>query len=332
MPDIKLYTERDLRDAVPLDLDAIACVEEAFRALATKEVVMPPILSMHIAEHNGEVDVKTAYVPGIDSFAIKMSPGFFDNPKYGLPSVNGLMVLFSATTGLVEAVLLDNGYLTDVRTAAAGAVAARWLARPDATQAGIIGSGTQARLQLKALSLVRNIERAVIWGRDDARARKCAEDCASELGIDVTAVATVGDVMATSDIVVTTTPSSEPLIDASQLRPGQHITAMGSDADYKTELAPDVIAAVDRYVCDHYAQCLKQGELRAAVAAGSASPDLDYSEIGAVIEQQDGGRDGSSDITVCDLTGTGVQDTAIAAFARSRALAAGTGTTFTSDE
>src|SRR3546814_8393840 len=109
--------------------DAVACVEEAFVALTTRAVAMPPILRLDLPEHNGEVDVKTAYVPGLDGFAIKISPGFFDNPKLGLPSVNGMMVLFSARTGLAEALLLDNGYLTDVRTAAAGAVAAKHLDR-----------------------------------------------------------------------------------------------------------------------------------------------------------------------------------------------------------
>ena len=126
MPKINILTEADLREVVSLDADSVACVEDAFKALATKSVVMPPILSMEIADHHGEGDVKTAYLPGLDSFAIKMSPGFFDNPTIGLPSINGLMVVFSAKTGLVEALLLDNGYLTDLRTAAAGAVAAKW--------------------------------------------------------------------------------------------------------------------------------------------------------------------------------------------------------------
>ena len=330
MPAIRIFNESDLRAAVRLDQAAVDCVEAAFRALATKDVRMPPILHLHIPEHNGEVDVKTAYVPGVESFAIKMSPGFFDNPKRGLPSVNGLMVLFSARTGLIEALLLDNGYLTDVRTAAAGAVAAKWLARADAEVAGIIGSGTQARLQLKALTLVRDIRRAVVWGRDPDKARACAEDSAAELGIEVGAVASVAEVMAQSDIVVTTTPASEPLIEAAQLRPGQHITAMGSDADYKSELAPEVLAAA-RYVCDSYAQCLKQGELRAAVAAGAVTAALDHAELGAVITAAQAGRTADGEITVCDLTGTGVQDTAIAAFAMTRAMAAGAGSLFNSE-
>ena len=136
---VRVLTEADLRGLVALDLDVIDAIEGGFRALAEGGVVMPPILSMEIADANGEVDVKTAYVPGVESFAIKVSPGFFDNPKIGLPSTSGLMVLFSARTGRVEALLLDNGYLTDVRTAAAGAVAARALARSDARRAAIFG-------------------------------------------------------------------------------------------------------------------------------------------------------------------------------------------------
>ena len=166
MPDISILTEADLRALVKLDLEAVDVVESAFRALASGEVIMPPILSMDIPAANGEVDVKTAYIPGFDGFAIKVSPGFFDNPKLGLPSLNGLMILFSAKTGLVEALLLDNGYLTDVRTAAAGAVAARHLAPESVTTAGVIGTGVQARLQIEAAHLVRPFERVLVWGRE----------------------------------------------------------------------------------------------------------------------------------------------------------------------
>jgi ectoine utilization protein EutC len=331
MTRINILSESELRRAVPLDAAAVGCVEEAFRRLATENVVMPPVMSFHVPEHNGEVDVKTAYIPGVDSFAIKMSPGFFDNPKLGLPSLNGLMVLFSAKTGLVEALLLDNGYLTDVRTAAAGAVAAKWLAREDAVTAGIIGTGTQARLQLQALTLVRGIEKALVWGRDGGKAEACAAECAAELGIEAIPAKAIEDLMAASDIVVTTTPATEPLITASLLRPGQHITAMGSDADYKTELAPDVLVRADRYICDRQQQCLERGELRAAVAAGSVAADLAHVELGAVIAGIATGRAFEHEVTVCDLTGTGVQDTAIATLARQQAQAAGAGFLFNSD-
>ena len=138
MPDIKILTEAELRSQISLDLKSIECVEQAFFALATRSVIMPPIMRLDILENNGEIDVKTAYIPGLDSLAIKISPGFFDNPSIGLPSINGLMVLFSTKTGLVEALLLDNGFLTDVRTAAAGAVAAKYLSRANSRHAAIL--------------------------------------------------------------------------------------------------------------------------------------------------------------------------------------------------
>ncbi len=330
MAEIKILTEAQLREVVTLDLDAVACVEQAFTALAGGKVVMPAILRLDIHEHNGEVDVKTAYVPGLDSFAIKISPGFFDNPKLGLPSVNGLMVLFNARTGLVEALLLDNGYLTDVRTAAAGAVAARHLAREDARTAAVIGSGVQARLQLQALTLVRPIESARVWGRRRDAAEAAAAELSAKLGIAVSAAASRAEAVAGADIVVTTTPSSAPLLQADWLEPGQHITAMGSDAEHKNELDPACVARADLYVADSLAQVRRLGELHHAVAAGHVASDAEFPELGQVVAGTADGRTGAHQITLCDLTGTGVQDTAIATLARERALAAGAGSRFNS--
>lgn len=330
MPDVAILTERDLRALVPLDLAAIACVEEAFLALATRNVAMPPIMRLDIAEANGEVDVKTAYVPGLESFAIKISPGFFDNPKIGLPSVNGLMVLFSARTGLLEAALFDNGYLTDVRTAAAGAVAAKYLAREDASRVAILGAGGQARLQLKALTLVRPIAEARIWAREGDRATAAAEALARETGIQVEAVADGQAAVAGADIVVTTTPSNTPILHAEWLSPGQHVTAMGSDAEHKNEVDPAVFARLDLYVPDRLSQTRVLGELHHAIAAGLVKADTDFAELGAIVAGKAPGRTGSGQVTMADLTGTGVQDTAIATLARRRAAGAGAGQTFSS--
>jgi ornithine cyclodeaminase len=328
MPTIRILTEQELASCVALDAEAVDCIEACFRTLATEQVVMPPILRLDIAEHHGEVDVKTAYLPGMPGFAIKISPGFFDNPKLGLPSVNGLMLLFNATTGLVEAVLLDNGYLTNVRTAAAGAVAAKWLARPDARVAGVIGAGVQARLQLEALRLVRDIERASVWARDAAKAHAFAEATGRELNLDIQVASNPEALVRQSDIVVTTTPSTTPLIQAEWLRAGQHVTAMGSDAEHKNELAPGVVSRADRYVCDRRSQCAVLGELHHAIAAGAVRPDARFPELGQVIAGQEPGRTSDRQITVCDLTGTGAQDTAIATLADQRARARGAGTPF----
>ena len=330
MTTMKILTEADLRRIVPLDLEAIACVEDAFHALATKAVSMPPILRLDIPEHRGEVDVKTAYVPGLDGFAIKISPGFFDNPKIGLPSTNGMMVLLSAKTGLVQALLLDNGYLTDVRTAAAGAVAAKHLSRDDASVAAIFGAGMQAKLQLEALSLVRPIREARIWARDAAKAEETAGELTIKLGFPVRAETDGRAAVDGADIVVTTTPSETPILRAAWLQPGQHVTAMGSDAEHKNEIEPAVITGAGLYVADSLKQTRRLGELHHAIEAGLVTADSDFPELGAVIAGRRQGRTSPDQITVADLTGTGIQDTAIATLAYARARAADAGTTFES--
>lgn len=326
MPTIRILTEPMLREVVPLDLEAVDCIEGAFRALAEGGVVMPPILSMDITAHNGEVDVKTAYIPGLESFALKVSPGFFDNPKIGLPSTSGLMILFSARTGQLEALLLDNGYLTDIRTAAAGAVAARHLSRPDASSAAILGAGMQARLQLKALCLVRPITRATIWSRNLDAARLLADTLTTELDISVAASPSAQDAVTNADIVVTTTPATSPILMAEWLRPGQHVTAMGSDQAHKNELEPACLTRADLYVPDRLSQTRALGELRSAIAAGLIAPHADFQELGRIVAGLTAGRSDPNQITIADLTGTGVQDTAIAAHARTRAEIAGLGT------
>ncbi len=330
MPEVNILNEADLRQCVVLDGDAVDCVEACFRSLATEAVVMPPILRLDIEAHNGEVDVKTAYLPGVDSFAIKISPGFFDNPKRGLPSLNGMMVLLSSSTGLLEAVLLDNGYLTDMRTAAAGAVAAKWLAREDARRAAVIGAGVQAGMQLRALTLVRDIDSASVWARDAQKAADFAARMSAELGIAVRAAPSIAAAVAGSDIIVTATPAESPLLDATDLEPGQHVTAMGSDAEKKNELAPSLLARANQYVCDRLNQVRVLGELHHAIAAGQLQAEQGFPELGQIIAGQAEGRRHPADITVCDLTGTGAQDTAIATLARARAAAAGLGTRFAS--
>jgi len=323
--DVLLVTEPDLRRAVPLDLAAIDVTSRAFAALHAGGVVMPPVLSMALPAVNGEVDVKTAWIPGFDGFAIKVSPGFFDNPRLGLPSLNGLMILFSANTGLVEALFLDNGYLTDVRTAAAGAVAARHMAPETVETAGVLGTGVQARLQIAAAHLVRPFTRVLVWGRDPEKAAATARALAADLGVDARPEPDPARLVAQSQLVVTTTPSRTPILLADWLHPGLHITAMGSDQSEKNELDPAVLTRADLYVCDRLSQAEALGELRAAVAAGLWTRGVPP-ELGAVVTGAIPGRPSSDAITVCDLTGTGAQDTAIATHARAAARALGIGT------
>ena len=312
--EVTVFTESDLRGLVRLDLSAVDVVERAFAVLASGTVVMPPVLSMAIPEANGEVDVKTAYIPGFDGFAIKVSPGFFDNPKIGLPSLNGLMILFSARTGLVEALLLDNGYLTDIRTAAAGAVAARHLAPRSVETAGVIGTGVQARLQMEAAHLVRPFRKLLVWGRDGEKARDCATDLGTRLGVLARAVADPAELLASSQLVVTTTPAEHPVLRGEWLHPGLHVTAMGSDQAGKNEMDPAALAKADLYVCDRVSQCEVLGELRSAIAAGTWRGTVPP-ELGEIVAGLRPGRISDDQITICDLAGTGAQDTAIANYA-----------------
>jgi len=332
MAEMRILTEADLREIIALDLQSVTCVENAFQALARGGVSMPPILRLDIPAERGEVDVKTAYIPGLDSFAIKVSPGFFNNPSIGLPSTNGLMIQFSARTGLIEALLLDNGYLTDVRTAAAGAVAAKYLARENAYVATIFGAGMQAGMQLEALTLVRPITEARIWARNFDNAQKAARSFSEKIGIPVTPVADAQQACVGTDIIVTTTPSETPLIRAEWLVSGQHITAMGSDAEHKNEIDSALFRRPITYVADSLSQTRRLGELHHAISAGIVTADTAFLELGQIILNAPKFHRMAEDITFCDLTGTGVQDTAIARLASERASLRDAGTKIDSNK
>ncbi|MDF0603071.1 ornithine cyclodeaminase family protein [Psychromarinibacter sp. C21-152] len=311
--DIRIVTEADLRGAVGLDGRLVDAIERAFAALASDEVVMPPILSVALAEACGEVDVETAYIPGVDGVAIRVSPGAVDTAG---PGLSGVTILCSARTGAVQAVFLDNGYLTELRTAAAGAVAARHLAPRTVETAGVLGTGVQARLQMRAAHLVRPFKRLLVWGRDPGKAAACAAELGATLGVEVEMSTDAQEVVLQSQLVVTTTPTRSPIVRAEWLHPGLHITAVGSDRSGKQEVEPAALAAAHLYVCDRVCQCEVSGELEGARAAGLWNAD-DPSELGAIIAKTAPGRERPDDITICDLTGTGAQDTAIAAHAMS---------------
>lgn len=312
----------DLVASVDLDDEGLEAVREAFRRLSAGDAVQPPVMRFDVPEHRGEVDVKGAYLRGLDSFAVKLSSGFFGNPARGLPTSSGLMVLLDAITGVPRAVLLDDGYLTDVRTALAGAVAADALARPEVDTVAILGAGGQARWQLRALMLVRRPKRALVWARRAEAAERYAHEMSDALGIAVAVAPNAETAVRASDLVVTTTPARTPIVRADWLREGVHITAMGSDAEHKQELDPEVLERAAVVACDSRSQARVIGELRAALEAGVDVGDDRVVELGEVLAGTRPGRTTELQISVCDLTGTGVQDTAIARLAVARAGAA----------
>jgi ornithine cyclodeaminase len=323
---VLILTESELRRCAVIDPQALGAVEQAFSWLAEDKVNMPPIMHVEVADHHGDVDIKSAYVSGLDHFAVKLASGYFENVKRGLPSSSAMMVVFSADTGFCAAVLLDNGYLTDLRTGLAGAVAAKHLAPEIISTVGVVGTGAQARYQVRSLGLVRDFERLLVFGRDPQRLSRYREEMREQLGINVEPAGSVEALVRESDLVVTTTPSRRALIQPAWLHPGLHITAMGSDLAGKQELAPQVLVAADLLVCDRKGQCAAMGELQHAIAAGLIGEDADIVELGSITSGRHPGRASPDQITVCDLTGTGVQDTAIAALAYARAREIGLGT------
>jgi ectoine utilization protein EutC len=324
---ILVVTEPELRQVVKLDLDALASIEDAFARLADGRADVPPIMGLFVPERRGEIDVKASYIHGLPSLAVKVASGFFDNRHWGLPSGSGLMVVLSTETGYPQAILLDNGYLTDVRTALAGAAAAKALAPGRVRTVGVIGAGTQGRFQARALQLVRSFERALVYDHSQPAVEKYVSEMSVVLGMDVRA-ADPETVVRESDVVITCTPSHTPIVRASWVHPGLHITAMGADTPEKHELESAVLARATRLVCDLKTQCFARGEFHHAVGEGVLGLDADIAELGDLTSNRKPGRQRDDEVTVCALTGVGVQDTAIALLAYSRAFAAGLGTRF----
>ncbi len=320
-----IATESQLRECVELDADGLAAVEDGFARLDRGEADIPTIMGLEIPAKNGAADVKAAYVEGWDGFAIKISTRFFDNPERGLPSGSGMMTLFDSDTGQPRAVLPDNGYLTTVRTALAGALAAKYLARERLGTVAVIGAGSQARWQVEALALVRDFERVRVYSRDAGRAQAYVDDMAERLGKPVEAADSAEASVRGADVVITTTPAREPVVYADWLESGAHVTAMGSDAAHKNELEPAVLARADVLVCDLESQCRVRGELHHALQADALNSSNQVRELGTIVNGRIAGRENDAQISVCDLTGVGVQDTAIARLAVSRLEAAGLG-------
>lgn len=317
---MQVVWEQELRSVVSLTPAILAVIEDGFTRLSRGEVQTPPIMRLEFPEHNGEVDVKAARVDGLNQFAIKMSSGFFDNPLKGLRSGSGLMVVLSAVTGYPEALLMDNGYLTDVRTAAAGAVAAQYLANDAIDTVGIIGSGSQARWQLEGLRLVRKFRRVMVYSVHGVNAEALVREVRDKFGLRAEVAPSPEVLVRQSDIVVTCTPATQPVIRAEWLHPGLHITAMGSDAEFKQELDPKILRLADKVCCDLTSQCLRLGELHHAMDSRDLETDGTVIELGDLTSRKVLGRTHRDHVTVCDLTGTGVQDTMIAVYAFKRVM------------
>lgn len=287
--------------------------EEGFVAYSEGRVVVPPVGYLYFEEASGDCHIKYGHIKADEYFVVKVATGFYRNPDVGLPVGNGLMALFSQRTGNLEALLLDEGYLTDMRTAAAGAVAAKYLAAKGVDRIGIVGTGAQARFQLEMLKHVTDCRDVCVWGRDEKKAEHYKSDMAGS-AFAVEAVSRIEELTDSCNLIVTTTAAREPLLFASQLLAGTHVTAVGADAQGKQELDPKIFKIADVRIVDSVSQCVDHGDTSYAVKEGLIEKGQ-LLELGTVIKNPELGRTDEDQITVVDLTGVAVQDIQIAKLA-----------------
>lgn len=301
----------EIEAAVDLDRAFIA-LEEGFKAAAAGQVQMPPVGYLGFPAYNGDCHIKFGHIAGDSVFVVKIATGFYDNPAKGLPTTSGMMIALSAGTGAVVAILRDEGWLTDLRTALAGAIATRAGMRADARRIGIVGAGTQARFQIRAAAhLLREREPTfAVWARSPEKLEALRRDLEGE-GIAVEPVTELEALCAQSDALITVTPAAAPIIRDDWIRPGMHITALGADAPGKQELDSALVALADTRIADSLEQSLDHGEFAAAAKVGLIDAG-DCVELGAVLAGDVPARGSNDDITIADLTGIAVQDIAIA--------------------
>lgn len=291
-------------------IDFAPLIEEGFGAYSRGEVVVPPVGEMSFDSPPGDTHIKYGYIKGDDYFVVKIASGFYQNPQAGLSSNSGLMLVFSQKTGMVQTILLDEGYLTDLRTAVAGRVAATHLGPIDIEAIGVFGTGIQARMQvleLKSLTACRDL---VVWGRREAALADYRQEMEKQ-GFSVTTTTEAGQVGSACNLIITATPSATPLLYADMIRPGTHITAMGSDTPLKQELDQAVLARADLVVADSVSQCKERGEIHQALQAGVVQVE-EIVELGDIINGRHPGRTRKNQISVADLTGVAVQDIQVA--------------------
>jgi alanine dehydrogenase len=319
-----LLTRGDVADLLTLD-ECIAAVEAGFRRQAEGAAIGPGVLGLHVPD--GGFHIKAAGLRLARLYvAAKINANFPDNvARRSLPTIQGVVVLSDGETGRPLAVL-DSMEITALRTGAATAVAARYLARPEARVATVVGCGRQGRIQLAALARVRRLGRVHAVDADPGLAERFAREMSAQLGLDVRPAGSVAEAAPGSDICVTCTPSRRPLLRLVDVAPGTFVAAVGADSEHKQELEPALMAAAT-IVVDSLEQCAAIGDLHHALAAGAVSIDRVHAELAQVVAGQKAGRRSAEEITIFDSTGVAIEDVAAAAAVYEKAVAIGRGVT-----
>ena len=317
-----VLSRRDVLELLTLP-DCIEAVEQAFRLHADGRTLGPGVLGVPAA--GGGFHIKAAGLMGERSyFAAKTNANFPDNGRrFGLPTIQGTVVLADATTGELLA-LMDSASVTALRTGAATAVAARFLARGDARTATIVGCGVQGEIQLAAVAAVRPLRHAWVLDADHARAEDLARRAEASLGFRVEASKDLRAALADSAVCVTCTPARRAFVAAADVAPGTFIAAVGADNHGKQELEAALVASAT-LVVDVLEQCAEIGELQHALAAGLITRAGVHAELADVVAGRRPGRTGADEVTIFDSSGTALQDVAAAAVVYEKARAAGRG-------
>lgn len=306
---MKIFNHHQIKECQNFPL-LIEAIEEGFVKYSQRQACVPPAGHILLQNPPGDVHIKSGYLPGDDYYAIKIAAHFPHNYLQGIPALDGLILLFSQKTGTPIAALLDKGYLTHLRTAIAGLICAKYLAPKDLQAIGIIGAGTQARMQLKFLAHLFPCREVWVWARRQEELKKFQEDpFLQEFHIHL--ATSIDELAKHCRCIVTTTASTQPLLFAHQVHPGTHITAVGADRPGKQELDPSLFQKADLMIVDSREQCFAYGDTHHALALGTVS-DEKVRELGQVISGMSPSRTSDQQITIADLTGLGVQDLQIA--------------------
>ncbi|NIM45144.1 MAG: ornithine cyclodeaminase family protein [Nitrososphaeria archaeon] len=290
--------------------DAIEAVKEAYMAFTEGRVEMPPVAHLGLEKYGGEVDIKSGYVEDFGLIGTKIASNFWDNPKIGLPSGIAVIVLMDIKTSLPLA-LMDGTYVTRVRTGAAGAVAANVLARKNSKIVGVVGAGTQGRMQVLGLDEIFSIKKVKVYDIDESNREKYSSDMRERLGIDVQAVENPRKAVTEADIIVTASPSRKAIIMDDWIQSGVHINAIGADAPGKQELDAKIMKRA-KIVVDSLTQCRVIGEIQHALSQGLIMESDIHAEIGEILIGKKKGRETDDEITIFDSTGLAAQDIAAA--------------------
>ena len=288
---------------------AARVISEAYVASSSGHVQTGDVVHLSFPEFNGDCHIKSGHIRHTDTYVVKIASGFYDNPSNGLPSSNGMMLAFSATTGEPSAILRDEGWLTDMRTGIGGAIATKALASRNAERVLIIGSGIQARFQATCLAslMPEKSFNFFIWGRNENAAATLVEELRGQ-NLNVDLALDLKQQVSLSDIIITTTPATSALFGDNLVRPGTHVTAIGADTHGKQELPTSLLESASLLVCDMVSQSLNHGEFQ---TINDTNLSKNVLELGNILSNSCAGRTSDNDITIADLTGIAAQDIAI---------------------